>query len=71
MLKPCRFIYTPVHTYQGLCFVTEQLHGKNVIVTWASKGVGEEIAYHYAKYGANVFITSRREAVLQKVITIT
>lgn len=44
------------------------LKGKNVIVTGASGGIGEQMAYHYARMGANVFITARSESRLKQVI---
>jgi len=44
------------------------LSGKNVIITGGSAGIGEQIAYHYARMGARILITSRTEANLQKVI---
>lgn len=47
---------------------TDLLQGKNVLVTGASSGIGEETAYYYAKLGANVVIAARREELLQKVL---
>uniref|UniRef100_A0A8K9UIS7 Uncharacterized protein n=1 Tax=Oncorhynchus mykiss TaxID=8022 RepID=A0A8K9UIS7_ONCMY len=38
-----------------------------VLVTGASTGIGEQVAYHHAKMGAQVVITARREYALQKV----
>lgn len=43
------------------------LKGKKVVITGASTGIGEQIAYQFAKFGADVFITSRRDNVLQQV----
>lgn len=43
------------------------LKGKRVIVTGASTGIGEQMAYHLARMGSHVFITARTEAKLQKV----
>ncbi|OWK52547.1 Hydroxysteroid 11-beta-dehydrogenase 1-like protein [Lonchura striata] len=34
----------------------------------ASAGIGEQIAYHYARFGAEIVLTDIREAVLQKVV---
>ena len=48
-------------------FVSESLRGARVLVTGASTGIGEQIAYHYARFGARVVITARREKVLQQV----
>lgn len=43
------------------------LRGKRVIVTGASSGIGEQMAYHLARMGAHVLVTARTEAKLQKV----
>ncbi|KAK2526497.1 hypothetical protein Q9233_008267 [Columba guinea] len=48
-------------------FKPEMLKGKRVIVTGASTGIGEQMAYHLARMGSHVFITARTEAKLQKV----
>ena len=37
------------------------------MITGASTGIGEQLAYEYSKLGAKVLITARREHVLQKV----
>jgi 3-oxoacyl-[acyl-carrier protein] reductase len=39
------------------------LHGKNALVTGASRGIGEAIAKHFVEHGANVFLTARSESV--------
>lgn len=43
------------------------LRGKRVIVTGASTGIGEQIAYHLARMGSHILITARTEARLQNV----
>ncbi|RXM92514.1 Hydroxysteroid 11-beta-dehydrogenase 1-like protein, partial [Acipenser ruthenus] len=43
------------------------LKGARVLVTGASTGIGEQMAYHYARFGAQVVITARRGAVLKQV----
>ena len=48
--------------------VSDSIKGKNVLVTGASSGIGADIAYHYARMGANVVITARRENLLQNVM---
>ena len=48
-------------------FVSESLRGARVLVTGASTGIGEQLAYHYARFGAQIVITARREKVLQQV----
>ncbi|XP_020863430.1 11-beta-hydroxysteroid dehydrogenase 1 isoform X2 [Phascolarctos cinereus] len=47
----------------------EMLQGKRVIVTGASTGIGEQIAYHLARMGAHLVVTARTEAKLKKVIS--
>ena len=47
--------------------VADSLKGKRVLVTGASTGIGEQLAYHYTRFGANVIVTSRRQHALQKV----
>ncbi|XP_041566840.2 hydroxysteroid 11-beta-dehydrogenase 1-like protein isoform X1 [Taeniopygia guttata] len=49
-------------------FNPESLSGARVLVTGASAGIGEQIAYHYARFGAEIVLTDIREAVLQKVV---
>ncbi|NXI70977.1 DHI1L protein, partial [Anseranas semipalmata] len=49
-------------------FYPESLSGARVLLTGASAGIGEQMAYHYARYGAEIVLTARREAVLQKVM---
>ncbi|NXL02612.1 DHI1 dehydrogenase, partial [Mesembrinibis cayennensis] len=46
----------------------EMLKGKRVIVTGASTGIGEQMAYHLARMGSHILITARTEAKLQKVV---
>lgn len=48
-------------------FNEESLRGARVVVTGASTGIGEQIAYHFARFGAQIVITARREKVLQQV----
>ncbi|XP_007438759.1 corticosteroid 11-beta-dehydrogenase isozyme 1 isoform X2 [Python bivittatus] len=49
-------------------FKPEMLKGKRVIVTGASTGIGEQIAYHLARMGSHLLITARTEAQLQQVV---
>ncbi|XP_061322733.1 hydroxysteroid 11-beta-dehydrogenase 1-like protein [Pezoporus flaviventris] len=49
-------------------FKPESLSGARVLLTGASAGIGEQMAYHYARFGAEIVLTARREAVLQKVM---
>ena len=48
-------------------FSTDSVSGLNVLVTGASSGIGEELAYTYARHGANLVITARREDRLKQV----
>lgn len=41
--------------------------GLNVVVFGASTGIGEEIAYEYARNGGNIVLVARQEVVLQRV----
>lgn len=50
-------------------FDPESLVNARVLVTGASTGIGEEIAYHYARAGAHLLLTARREDALLKVKT--
>ncbi|NWR61099.1 DHI1 dehydrogenase, partial [Bucorvus abyssinicus] len=49
-------------------FHEEMLRGKRVIVTGASSGIGEQMAYHLARMEAHLLLTARTEAKLQKVV---
>jgi len=43
------------------------ISGKRVLITGASSGIGEQLAYEYSKLGARVMITARRVKLLQAV----
>ncbi|KAI3512792.1 hypothetical protein L1887_20111 [Cichorium endivia] len=45
----------------------EKLAGKIVLITGASSGIGEHLAYEYAKHGANLALVARREELLTAV----
>ncbi|KAK0067692.1 hydroxysteroid 11-beta-dehydrogenase 1-like protein B, partial [Biomphalaria pfeifferi] len=45
----------------------DTIKGKRVLVTGASTGIGEQLAYQYARLGAKLAITARRKDVLTKV----
>ncbi|XP_039551856.1 corticosteroid 11-beta-dehydrogenase isozyme 1-like [Passer montanus] len=49
-------------------FNPEMLRGKRVIVTGASSGIGEQMAYHLARMGSHVLLTARTRARLQNVV---
>ncbi|XP_007169197.2 hydroxysteroid 11-beta-dehydrogenase 1-like protein isoform X10 [Balaenoptera acutorostrata] len=48
-------------------FDSASLQGARVLLTGASVGVGEELAYHYARLGSHLVLTAHTEALLQKV----
>ncbi|TPX66994.1 hypothetical protein SpCBS45565_g04139 [Spizellomyces sp. 'palustris'] len=43
------------------------LENKVVLITGASSGIGEEIAYEYARHGARIVLAARRQQELQRV----
>ncbi|XP_028905705.1 hydroxysteroid 11-beta-dehydrogenase 1-like protein [Ornithorhynchus anatinus] len=53
--------------YWGESFDPARVSGAKVLLTGASAGIGEQMAYHYARLGAHIVLTARREAVLQRV----
>ncbi|KAG8633587.1 11-beta-hydroxysteroid dehydrogenase B [Manihot esculenta] len=65
-------------SWPALCFITtcewlyksfysENMEDKVVIITGASSGIGEQIAYEYAKRGANLVLIARRENRLRGI----
>ncbi|XP_072213393.1 hydroxysteroid 11-beta-dehydrogenase 1-like protein isoform X1 [Excalfactoria chinensis] len=49
-------------------FQPELLSGARVLLTGASAGIGEQMAYHYAAFGAEMVLTARRETALREVM---
>ncbi|XP_029774283.1 hydroxysteroid 11-beta-dehydrogenase 1-like protein isoform X1 [Suricata suricatta] len=49
-------------------FDPASLQGARVLLTGASAGVGEDLAYHYARLGSHLVLTAHTEALLQKVV---
>ncbi|CAA0837668.1 11-beta-hydroxysteroid dehydrogenase-like 5 [Striga hermonthica] len=54
LVNTCERIYS---TY----YDSEDMDNKVVLITGASSGIGEQIAYQYAKRGANLVLVARRE----------
>ncbi|XP_057949682.1 11-beta-hydroxysteroid dehydrogenase 1A-like [Malania oleifera] len=48
-------------------FSSENMNGKVVLITGASSGIGEQMAYEYAKKGASLVVVARRRNLLQQV----
>ena len=48
----------------------ESVRGKNVVITGASMGIGEQLAYEYSKLGAKIFITAKEDALQQVSVAI-
>ncbi|KAJ4963231.1 hypothetical protein NE237_023170 [Protea cynaroides] len=48
-------------------FTIEEVKGKVVLITGASSGIGEHLAYEYAKEGAYLVLIARREDKLRVV----
>ncbi|KAL5717867.1 11beta-hydroxysteroid dehydrogenase [Ranunculus cassubicifolius] len=57
-----KFLITIIRT-----FTMEDLTGKAVLITGASSGIGEQLAYEYAKKGARLALVARREKQLAEV----
>ena len=41
--------------------ILDSIKGKNVVITGASTGLGEQLAYQYARLGANIVITAMQD----------
>ncbi|XP_078603296.1 hydroxysteroid 11-beta-dehydrogenase 1-like protein [Branchiostoma floridae x Branchiostoma japonicum] len=53
-------------SYDG--YDPESIRGATVVITGCSSGIGEEMAYQYARLGAKILITARRENRLKEVV---
>ncbi|KAK3229880.1 hypothetical protein Dsin_001761 [Dipteronia sinensis] len=58
-INTCEWLYNNLYT--------ENMENKVVIITGASSGIGEQIAYEYAKRGANLVLVARREHRLRGI----
>jgi len=59
--------YTFYKLFKSKQISTIDGHGKTVLITGASSGIGKEFAYIYAEKGFNLVITSRSEDKLQQL----
>ena len=41
--------------------ILDSIKGKNVVITGASTGLGEQLAYQYARLGANIVIAAMQD----------
>ncbi|XP_059633488.1 11-beta-hydroxysteroid dehydrogenase 1A-like [Cornus florida] len=61
------FIFKFMHMISRCFCSTENMKGKVVLITGASSGIGEQLAYEYAKKEASLVIVARREKRLLEV----
>ncbi|XP_074662599.1 hydroxysteroid 11-beta-dehydrogenase 1-like protein B [Tubulanus polymorphus] len=47
--------------------IDDEMFGKRVLITGSSSGIGEQLAYRYAKLGSSIMLAARRGHLLQKV----
>ncbi|XVF49579.1 hypothetical protein PTKIN_Ptkin04bG0023800 [Pterospermum kingtungense] len=70
-LSVCFFL-PPFYLFKSFLFIlssifSEDLAGKVVIITGASSGIGEHLAYEYGRRRARLALTARREKSLEEV----
>ncbi|VAH47306.1 unnamed protein product [Triticum turgidum subsp. durum] len=66
LFLPPYYVYRLTASFLGSVF-PDSVSGKVVLITGASSGIGEHLAYEYAKRGANLALVARREASLREV----
>ncbi|KAM3367111.1 hypothetical protein ACQJBY_016022 [Aegilops geniculata] len=66
LFLPPYYVYRLTASFLGSVF-PDNVSGKVVLITGASSGIGEHLAYEYAKRGANLALVARREASLREV----
>ncbi|XP_059633490.1 11-beta-hydroxysteroid dehydrogenase-like 2 [Cornus florida] len=67
LILPPFFIFNFIHTILQYLFPAENMKGKVVLITGAASGIGEQVAYQYAKRGASLVIVDKNAHNLPKV----
>ncbi|WJZ81737.1 hypothetical protein VitviT2T_001560 [Vitis vinifera] len=65
-ILPLLFLFRLIFSFFQF-FSQENMAGKVVLITGASSGIGEQMAYEYAKKGACLVIVARRKKKLEEV----
>ncbi|KAI9079776.1 hypothetical protein K1719_038397 [Acacia pycnantha] len=68
LLVPPFYVFKFLSSFFKSCKAHESLAGKVVLITGASSGIGEELAYEYARRGARLALVARREDLLRSVL---
>ncbi|EYU22738.1 hypothetical protein ABFS82_03G121500 [Erythranthe guttata] len=64
---PTLFFISTCEWFYSTYFKRDTMEDKVVVITGASSGIGEQIAYQYAKKGANLVLVARREQRLRGI----
>ncbi|KAK4256920.1 hypothetical protein QN277_006581 [Acacia crassicarpa] len=68
LLVPPIYVFKFLSSLFKSCKPHESVAGKVVLITGASSGIGEELAYEYARRGACLALVARREDRLRSVL---